>query len=419
VDRRGGEHMSPPVFASSHIITAMATSGLTGGVLQCIYVDAAVLILDVTNEEGVSIVEPVSAPDWAAGGEPMEMPWRSISSDDFDRWKDNEYRNFRGVDLRLDINQDDSMPRALISFEGLKSAAVIVDNTHQDRKVQSFAKLTEPVPRSQSDSDGGLAGRFVVIIGSGSLGSHLARALAEWGLRKFLLVDKDWLEGENLALHACDPRWVGAAKAKAVAADLERIKGTAASGWRFDVLEQTEITRDLIAAADFVVVAVDDRTTRAWLNHTSVALGVPTLFAALYRAGTIGESLLVTPGGPCLNCSRMILPVEINMEKEETPSAYRNGLLTSIYGLSSLVAGMVASTLAPDVRGAGPLRAPLALWSPIAQQDLDAPFRFDLPNQTTWVPLPSEISCAVCRGGNSPPAEEAKDRMSERLGISG
>ncbi len=247
------------------------------------------------------------------------------------------------MDLGLEINQDDSTSWALITFEGLKSTALIVDNTHQDRKFQSFAKLREPIPRSESDGDGGLADRFVVVIGSGSLGSHLARALAHWGLRKFLLVDKDWLEAKNLALHACDSRWVGAAKAKAVAADLERIHGTSTSGWRFDVMEQTGVTRDLITAADFVVVAVDDRTTRAWLNHTLVALGVPALFAALYRAGTIAESLVVKPGGPCLNCSRVILPVEINAEVEVTPSAYRNGLLTSIYGLSSLAAGMVAS----------------------------------------------------------------------------
>ena len=40
----------------------MATSGLTGGMLQCVFVDGAVLILDVTNEDRVfSIVEPVLA----------------------------------------------------------------------------------------------------------------------------------------------------------------------------------------------------------------------------------------------------------------------------------------------------------------------------------------------------------------------
>ncbi len=408
--------MSSPVFASRDTLAALASSGLTGGILLCSSIDGAVLVLGATNEAGISIVEPVSAPGWAAGAQSMEMPWRSIASDGFDRWKDNGYRGLEGIDLSLDIGEGPAS-RVLVIFEGIKSTALIFDNTRQDRQFQSFVEMREPSPRSVSDSDGGLASRSVVMIGTGSLGSHLARALADWGFRRFLLVDRDWLEAGNLALHACDPHWVGATKAKAVAKDLERVNGTTASGWRFDVMEQTQVTRDIIANADLVIVAVDDATTRAWINHTVVSLGVPTLFAALYRAGTIGESLLVRPGGPCLNCSRVILPVEIETKVESTPSAYRNGLLTSIYGLSSLAAGMIVSTLAPDIRGAGRLQAPLALWSPIAQDDLDAPYQFDLPHQTTWVPLPVEASCAVCRCGNARISEGDRDRMRERLGI--
>lgn len=410
--------MRSPVFASRDLLAALDSSGLPGGWLQSVTIDEAILVLGATDEAGGSIVEPRQPPVWALGGDPSVIPWRSAPTNGLERWRENGYRNLEGVDLGVGVSEEAPTSRICVLFKGVASLAVIVDNTDSVRRVQGPLLTREPEQRSQSERDAELASRLVVLIGAGSLGSHLARSLSEWGVGFTLVVDKDWLEAPNLALHTCDPSWVGAEKAKAAVGDLvERLGGTRALGWRFDVLENSALTRDLISKADLVVVAVDDAAVRAFVNHTAVQLGVPAVFSALYRGGTIGESLLVRPGGPCLNCSRRVLPITSDTEREVTPSAYRSGLLTSIYGLASLTTGMIMSAMAPRLRTVGPLQSQLALWSPIAQDDIDEPYKFLLPHQVNWVPLPKVRSCAVCRGGNMNVSGDDRDRMRQRLGI--
>ena len=44
----------------------------------------------------------------------------------------------------------------------------------------------------------------VVIVGCGSIGSHLAMCLAKSGVSKFTLIDNDIVVAENVPRHLCD-----------------------------------------------------------------------------------------------------------------------------------------------------------------------------------------------------------------------
>lgn len=70
--------------------------------------------------------------------------------------------------------------------------------------------------------DGGVSDVSCLLIGCGSLGSHLARALCDSGYGNLTLVDNDVLSVGNIARHACGFESVGLAKAKALKTALER-----------------------------------------------------------------------------------------------------------------------------------------------------------------------------------------------------
>ncbi len=59
------------------------------------------------------------------------------------------------------------------------------------------------------------------IIGCGSLGSNLAKALADAGASNFLLIDNETLGIENIARHACGFDWIGKSKSQGMKRLLE------------------------------------------------------------------------------------------------------------------------------------------------------------------------------------------------------
>lgn len=74
---------------------------------------------------------------------------------------------------------------------------------------------------NRGGSGQGLYGTFG-IIGCGSLGSYLAKSLADAGASKFLLIDDEILGVENVARHACGFSYIGENKAQAMKKLLER-----------------------------------------------------------------------------------------------------------------------------------------------------------------------------------------------------
>ncbi|MDQ5807869.1 MAG: ThiF family adenylyltransferase, partial [Actinomycetota bacterium] len=150
-----------------------------------------------------------------------------------------------------------------------------------------------------------LGDAWVVVVGVGSVGSAIAFELARCGVGHLGLVDGDRLEAHNVARHALPLAYVGANKAEAMAAHLEHnVPGVDVGAVPHDVDEaftETDIDR-LLASADVVVAATDDRMTQRRIARRALALDAPAIIPGLYpdRGGEIFVQL--GPGHACFLC---------------------------------------------------------------------------------------------------------------------
>jgi molybdopterin/thiamine biosynthesis adenylyltransferase len=145
-----------------------------------------------------------------------------------------------------------------------------------------------------------LAEKRVAVLGLGSGGGFVALSLAMSGVRRFVLVDDDVLEPANLVRHVADDRYLGVAKAEAVA-DLIRHRNPDAD--LVAVRGRVEDHRDLLTGVDLVVVGVDGEAPKYVINEVCLDEGIPAVYAGVYERGEGGDVCLIRPlDGPCYAC---------------------------------------------------------------------------------------------------------------------
>jgi molybdopterin/thiamine biosynthesis adenylyltransferase len=149
-----------------------------------------------------------------------------------------------------------------------------------------------------------LAGRKVAVAGLGSGGSMVALALAQAGVGRMVLIDRDRLEVSNIARHICGLADLGRYKTRAVADALrQRNPFLELTLHAIDVVEQPALAREAIAGADLLIGATDGDRSRFVLNQTAVELGIPAIFGRALARAAGGDVLRVRPhAGPCLAC---------------------------------------------------------------------------------------------------------------------
>ncbi|AKL74093.1 dinucleotide-utilizing enzyme [Actinobacteria bacterium IMCC26256] len=151
-----------------------------------------------------------------------------------------------------------------------------------------------------------LRNHHVVVIGCGSVGSHLADILVRHGVGAFTLVDPDTVEAPNLSRSVFRNHDVGQSKVQALSEHLRAIDPSAnVCQIAAPLLQLDEDTiTDVIVRADLVIAATDDPIAQAAINHRCYALGVPAVFASLYRGAEAGEIVAtVPPVTPCFQCA--------------------------------------------------------------------------------------------------------------------
>jgi len=143
----------------------------------------------------------------------------------------------------------------------------------------------------------------VVIIGCGALGSVTASNLVRAGVGKVTIVDRDYVELNNLARQTLfdeDDIARNLPKAIAAAQKLARINST---------VEITPVVADvnpgnierLISPVDLVLDGTDNFETRYLINDTCVKLGKPWIYAGVIAS--YGMTMNIIPGEtPCLRC---------------------------------------------------------------------------------------------------------------------
>ncbi len=175
----------------------------------------------------------------------------------------------------------------------------------------------------------------VLIVGCGATGSVLANNLARAGVGHLRIVDRDFVEGNNLqrqVLYEEDDVRRGMPKAEAAARRLRAINAA------IEVEAQvTDVTADnveaLLADVDLALDGTDNFETRYLLNDACLKAGVPWIYSGVIAA--YGVTMTVLPGDTaCLRCVFPERPLPGTTPTCDTVGVL-NGIVGAIAGLAS------------------------------------------------------------------------------------
>lgn len=146
----------------------------------------------------------------------------------------------------------------------------------------------------------------VAIIGCGALGSHVANLLARAGVGKIRIVDRDFVEIDNLHRHALfDEDDAKNMMPKAIAAKekLQKINSDVEIEAIVADVNATNVEK-IIEGVDIVIDALDNMETRFLINDACIKHNVPWIHGAVIA--TEGFTMNILPGKTA--CLRCLLP---------------------------------------------------------------------------------------------------------------
>jgi len=194
----------------------------------------------------------------------------------------------------------------------------------------------------------------VAIVGVGALGSVSANLLARAGVGKIRLIDRDFLELQNLQRQVLfDEEDLKTNLPKAVAAQhkLQKINSEIVIEAEPSDLN-VETVDELLEEIDLVIDGTDNFETRFLLNDYALREKLPWIYGA--AVGTEGLAYAILPGeGPCLRCL---------FEKPPNPGEFQT---CDTAGILAPVAHWVASFQAMEalkITARGPQLADRRLW---------------------------------------------------------
>jgi adenylyltransferase/sulfurtransferase len=201
-------------------------------------------------------------------------------------------------------------------------------NPDLDSQSSRYARQMRFAPLGVEGQRRILASRALVV-GCGALGAVIANTLARAGVGKLRIVDRDFLELNNLQRQVLyDEDDVAAGLPKAIAAKnrLSRINSQIEIEAVVADVDHTNIER-LLAGVDCLVDGTDNFETRFLLNDAAVKLGIPWVYGGCL--GAEGQSLTILPGQtPCLRCLMPDPP-----PPGSTPTCDSAGILATIIGV--------------------------------------------------------------------------------------
>lgn len=151
-----------------------------------------------------------------------------------------------------------------------------------------------------ADNLGRLKQKRVGVVGLGSGGGFVALSLAMSGVGKFVLVDDDVLEANNVVRHVADMRYVGRPKAEAVAELIQQRNPQAEVEVRVGRIEQH---LDVLGSLDMLVSGVDGEGPKYVLNQNCLQRNLTAVYAGVYERGEGGDVVVIRPyNGPCYAC---------------------------------------------------------------------------------------------------------------------
>src|SRR6516225_7932235 len=148
-----------------------------------------------------------------------------------------------------------------------------------------------------------LLGSHVTLCGCGALGTVLANALVRGGVGHLRLVDRDFIETNNLQRQVLfDEHDVAEnlPKAEAAARKLGAINSSVHVEPVVTDVDRTNIL-GLVEDADLILDGTDNFEIRYLINDSAVKLGKPWVYGGCI--GSHGQTMTILPGQiPCLRC---------------------------------------------------------------------------------------------------------------------
>ncbi len=175
----------------------------------------------------------------------------------------------------------------------------------------------------------------VAIIGCGALGTMLANHLCRAGVGHLLIIDRDYVELNNLQRQILfDEEDVAARLPKAIAA--RRKLQCVNSQIEIEALVEdidAEGIEALVQRVDLVLDATDNFETRYLLNDACVKHGRPWIYSGVIAS--YGVTMNILPGEtPCLRCVFPEMPAPGTTPTCDTAGVL-NGIVSAITGLAS------------------------------------------------------------------------------------
>jgi len=257
--------------------------------------------------------------------------------------------------------------------------------THPDPQLDRYIRQMRYAPIGEAGQRKLLASR-VLVCGCGALGSVLANTLARAGVGHLRLVDRDFLELNNLqrqVLYDEEDVAAGVPKAVAAQAKLQRINSQVEVESIVTDVDHANI-ESLIEGVDMIVDGTDNFETRFLLNDAAVKFNLPWVYGGCI--GAEGQTMTIIPGDtPCLRCLMQDAP-----PPGTTPTCDTAGIVGPIVNVIASIDACEAITVLSGNRAAiSRALGVFELWDGrVRQVNLDS--------------LKESVDCPTCRKGEFP-----------------
>ncbi len=190
--------------------------------------------------------------------------------------------------------------------------------TSDPTKLDRYRRQVRYAPLGEEGQQRLLTSR-ILICGCGALGSVVADTLARAGVGFLRIVDRDFVETDNLHRQILFNEQDAEAQLPKAVAAAQRLSTVNSSIEIEPVVADVNPTniRNLAADVDLIVDGTDNFETRYLLNDFCVANNIPWVFGGC--VGTEGQALAIVPGEtPCLTCIMPTPPPASTMPTCET-----------------------------------------------------------------------------------------------------
>ncbi len=168
----------------------------------------------------------------------------------------------------------------------------------------------------------------VTIIGCGALGTGIAEHLTRAGIGHILLVDRDFIELDNLQRqHLFGEADVGEPKAITAQEKLKAINSEITITSMVTDVNQTNVEQ-FIKGRDLILDGTDNLNVRYIINDACIKLKIPWIYGACVSVN--GMTMNILPEGPCFRCLLPQMPAPGSV-----PSCDTVGIINTLPGVIS------------------------------------------------------------------------------------